>query len=99
MALRRDSRGTLRNYGREYKLWQSSASAKKDRAARNKVRREALRTGRVHKGDDMVLDHINSNPRDSRPTNIRVLSRSANAGRREDSRLKGSKRSARHKER
>ena len=99
MALKRDSRGTLRDYKREYRLWGASESAKKDRASRNKVRRAALRSGRVSKGDNTSLDHINSNPRDSRASNIRVLSRSANAGRREDSRLKGSKRSARRKQR
>lgn len=99
MTLRRDSRGTLRDYRREYSLYGASTDAKKDRASRNKVRRAALRAGRVHKGDGTALDHINSNPRDSRASNIRVISRSANAGRREDSRLKGSKRSARRKTR
>ena len=99
MALKRDKRGTLRDYAREYERWQSSESAKKDRASRNKVRRAALRSGRVHKGDGTSLDHINSNPRDNRASNIRVLSRSTNAGRRENSRLKGSKRSARRRQR
>lgn len=97
MALKRDSRGTLRDYEREYSLYGASTEAKKDRASRNRVRREALRRGRVHKGDGTVLDHIDSNPRHNSSSNIRVLSRSANAGRREDSRLKGSKRSARRK--
>jgi len=97
MSLRRDSRGTLRDYSDEYRRYQSSAEAKKDRASRNKVRREAIRKGRVRKGDGTAIDHIDSNPRHNSSSNIRVLSRSANAGRREDSRLKGSKRSARRK--
>lgn len=99
MALRRDARGTLRDYDDEYQRYQSSLKAKKDRASRNKVRREAIRRGRVRKGDGTSLDHIDSNPRNNSPSNIRVLSRSANAGRRENSRLKGSKRSARRKQR
>lgn len=82
---------------REYSRFQSSTKAKKDRASRNKVRRQALREGRVHKGDSTSIDHRNSNPRDNRRSNLRVMSRSTNAGRREDSRLKGSKRSARRK--
>lgn len=99
MALRRDSRGTLRDYSKEYKLWQSSKKAKKDRASRNKVRRAALRSGRVHKGDGKEIDHKNSSPRDNRASNLRVVSRHTNRAKREDSRLKGSKRSARRKQR
>ena len=97
MSLRRDSRGTLRDYADEYQRYQSSTEAKRDRASRNKVRREALRRGRVRRGDNTSLDHIDSNPRNNSPSNLRVLSRSTNAGRRENSRLKGSKRSARRK--
>lgn len=94
-----DSRGTLRDYKEEYKRWQSSSKAKKDRASRNSARRSAIRNGRVRVGDGTSIDHIDSNPRHNSPSNLRVMSRSANAGRREDSRLKGSKRSGRHKKR
>lgn len=41
----------------ELKRFQSSRKAKKDRAARNKARREALREGRVHRGDNKEVDH------------------------------------------
>ena len=99
MTIRRDSRGTLRNYKAEYKAFQSSSKAKKDRAARNKVRRAAIRKGRVHKGDSQEIDHKNSNPRDNRASNLRVVSRHINRAKRENSRLKGSKRSARRKNR
>lgn len=99
MALRRDSRGTLRDYSDEYQRYQSSTKAKKDRASRNKARREALRKGRVHKGDTLEIDHIDSNPRRNSPSNLRIVSRSVNRAKREDSRLKGSKRSARRKQR
>jgi hypothetical protein len=46
-----------RNYRSEYDNHQSSTKSKKDRAARNKARREALRDGRVSKGDDKDMGH------------------------------------------
>ena len=38
MTLKRDARGTLRDYAREYSRFQSSKKAKRDRASRNKIR-------------------------------------------------------------
>tara|TARA_Y100001938_G_C8089024_1_gene433902 strand:+ start:1068 stop:1349 length:282 start_codon:yes stop_codon:yes gene_type:complete len=79
---------TKRDYKKEYKKFQSSTKAKKDRAARNKARRKALKVGRVRKGDGKDLHHPNG-IKSSRTT---VLSRSNNRGRKEKSRVKGSKR-------
>lgn len=76
----------------EYKKYQSSTKAKKDRAARNAARRSAIKSGLVKVHDGTSIDHRNSNPRDNSMQNLRVMSRSANAGRREDSRKRGSKR-------
>ena len=70
MTEKRDARGTLRDYKREYKRFQSSKKAKRDRASRNTARRRAEREGRVHKGDGKELDHANSNPRDNSKSNI-----------------------------
>lgn len=78
---------------REYRLFQSSAKAKAERAARNSARRAAIKSGRVHKGDGKEIDHKNSNPMDNRASNLRVVSRSTNRGKRENSRKRGSKRS------
>lgn len=75
---------------REYERWQSSTKAKKDRAARNSARRSAIKSGKVKIHDGTSIDHIDSNPRHNAPSNLRVISRSANAGRREDSRKRGS---------
>lgn len=92
MTLKRDARGTLRDYKREYKKFSSSRKAKKDRAARNNARRAALRSGRVHKGDGKEIDHINSTPTDNRPSNLRVVSRRTNRAKKENSRRRGSRR-------
>jgi len=68
-----------RNYDLEYAKFQSSTEAKKDRASRNKVRREMLRTGRVTKGDKSVeIDHKDGNPRNNASSNLKVISRSKN---------------------
>lgn len=83
---------TAAGYKREYALYQSSTKAKKDRASRNTARRRALRNGLVHKGDGKVIDHKDSNPRNNSGSNLRVMSKSRNAGRRESSRKRGSKR-------
>lgn len=69
-----------RNYKREYKKFQSSTKAKKDRASRNKIRRKLTREGRVSKGDGKDIDHKNMNPRNNSSKNIKVTSRSKNRG-------------------
>lgn len=92
MALRRDARGTLRDYTREYSRFQSSKKAKRDRASRNTARRRAEREGRVHKGDGKEIDHRNSSPTDNRPFNLRVVSRHTNRAKKENSRRRGSRR-------
>lgn len=81
---------------REYDRYQSSEEAKKDRASRNSARRSALRSGQVHKGDGKDIDHKNSLPRDNRSSNLRVVSRSTNRGKTEDSRRKRSPRNKRN---
>lgn len=52
----------------------------KDRAARNKVRRRALRNGTVTKGDTKDIDHKNGNPRDNSAGNLQVMDRKRNRG-------------------
>lgn len=68
----------------DYEKFQSSEKAKKDRAARNKKRRELLREGRVKKGDGKDIDHKNGNPRIILPA-ISGLSASPLTGRRNES--------------
>lgn len=47
-----------RNYKAEYKKFQSSKAKKKERAQRNKRRREAIRNGTVRKGDGYELAEV-----------------------------------------
>lgn len=77
----------------EYEKFQSSAKAKAERASRNSARRSALKSGRVHKGDGKDIDHKDSNPRNNASSNLRVVSRKTNRGKKENSRRRGSKRS------
>lgn len=64
----------------EYRKYHASTRAKKERAQRNKNRRQMAREGRVRKGDGKEIDH-------KRPLakgggngrkNLRVVSRSVN---------------------
>lgn len=76
----------------EYDKYQSSEEAKKDRASRNAARRYAIGRGIVSKGDSREIDHKDSSPRNNSKGNLRVVSRSANRGKSEDSRKKRSPR-------
>lgn len=67
-----------RDYKKEYAATHGTAKGKKDRAARNKARAEAMKKGLVRKGDGKEIDHKNFNPRDNRPSNLRVVSRETN---------------------
>jgi hypothetical protein len=58
--------------------YNSKPSSKKDRASRNAARSEAMKAGKVRKGDGKDIDHSNSNPRDNSKGNLKVMSRSKN---------------------
>jgi len=62
----------------EYQKYHSSTRMKQERALRNKNRREAIRSGRVHKGDGKEIDHKDGNPRNNGKKNLSILSRAAN---------------------
>lgn len=79
----------------EYESFQSSAKAKAERSSRNAARRAAVKRGAAHKGDGKDVHHTTGNPMDNSHT--RVISRSANRGKSEKSRLKGSKRTHRRR--
>ena len=69
--------------GRDYsydKEYQSSEKQKKNRAARNKARREAVKSGKAKLGDNTDVDHVKplSKGGGNGKGNTRVISRSAN---------------------
>lgn len=69
----------VRNYRKEYDEYQGLPAQKKRRADRNRARRKALRDGRVHKGDNLEVDHTGSH-RTGRLKNVptRVVSKRTN---------------------
>ena len=62
----------------EYLKYHASPRMKKERAARNRARRELEKQGRVHKGDGKHVDHKDGNPNNNRPGNLRVMGARAN---------------------
>jgi HNH endonuclease len=71
-----------RDYKDEYAKFQASESQKNDRVQRNKNRRGAAKKGRVAKGDGKDIDHIDGNPRNNSPKNLRVVPKSINRAKR-----------------
>lgn len=66
------------NYDKE-NSWEDTPAQVKRREARNRVRRKAMRAGRVHKGDGKELDHVGFHRTGSLDhVPARVVSRHAN---------------------
>ena len=69
------------NYKRDYKQeakYHASSKQMKNRASRNKCRREAEKTGRVSKGDGKDIHHLDGNPTNNSRGNLAVRSQSSN---------------------
>lgn len=83
MTVKRDSRGRLRDYSMEYARDQSSTKAKKDRAARNTARRQAIKKygKEALRGKD--VDHVTELKfaKDPRKVKTRITSTHVNRGR------------------
>lgn len=58
--------------------YNSKPSSKLDRASRNSARSEAMKDGKVRKGDGKDIDHKDSNPRNNKKGNTQVMSKSMN---------------------
>ena len=67
-----------RNYKQEYANYQGTPEQKKRRAMRNKVRRQALKDGRVTKGSGFDIHHRDGNPMNTSPNNLVVQHSSQN---------------------
>ena len=73
-----------------YDKYHGTAKAKKQRAARNKARREAEKEGKVHKGDGKEVDHKKplSKGGSNAKSNRRIVSRKTNRSYRRDAKNK-----------
>jgi hypothetical protein len=68
-----------RPYDKEYTQYQGTEEQKKKRAQRNKARREAIREGKVRKGDGMDVAHVKAFDKGgSNKDGVRVESASKN---------------------
>lgn len=67
-----------RNYGSEYKKYQSSSKQKKRRASRNTARNRMIAAGKAKRGDGRDVAHKNGNPMDNRRSNLKVVPASKN---------------------
>ena len=67
-----------RDYRAEYGNYHSKPAQKKKRAARNAARRKLEAGGRVKKGSDMDVHHIDGNPLNNSAKNLRVMHKSKN---------------------
>jgi hypothetical protein len=68
-----------RDYKKEYRDYQGTPEQKKRRAQRNAARREAMRKGLVHKGDNKEVDHVGANRKGKlNNSKVRVISKKAN---------------------
>lgn len=82
---------TAEGYEHEQEKFKSSAKYKADQVARVTARRKAIRSGRVKKGSSKDVDHIKGlgDGGSNSPSNLRVINRSVNRGRRQGSRKRG----------
>lgn len=69
-----------RDYKREYAKYHSRPEQRANRSERTIARNEAIKEGRVARGDGKDLDHIKplSKGGSNRPSNTRVVSKSSN---------------------
>tara|TARA_R110002167_G_scaffold104345_1_gene269011 strand:+ start:13 stop:264 length:252 start_codon:yes stop_codon:yes gene_type:complete len=67
-----------RDYRSEYDNYHSKPAQKKKRAARNAARRKLEAGGRVKKGSDMDVHHVDGNPLNNSAKNLRVMHKSKN---------------------
>lgn len=67
-----------RDLAKEYREHGGTEEQKKRRAGRNKARREAIKAGKVKKGDGREVDHKDFNPKNNSPSNIRIVSKATN---------------------
>lgn len=97
MAKRGDLKASASKRSKQQRAYNSTEKAKKQRAARNKARREAIKDGRVSKGDSREIDHKKPlrNGGSNAKSNTRVRSKTSN--RADNGSYKGMKRKGKRK--
>ena len=84
MTVKRDSRGRLRDYKKEYDRDHKPSDDKKDRVCRAQARRK-VNEWRKKRGkklsSDKDVDHKDSNPRNNGSGNLRTMSKGDNRAR------------------
>jgi hypothetical protein len=80
----------VRDYVKE-DAWENQPEQVAERVARNKARRHMAKEGKVHKGDNLQVDHIDSNPLHNTPKNWRAISAHRNQSMNKHDRKKGKK--------
>lgn len=67
-----------RDYKKEYDNYHSSPSQKKKRASRGRARYSLMKKGKVRLGDNLDVDHKDTNANNNSRSNLRVKSKSSN---------------------
>lgn len=80
MPKKGETKASASKRSKQQRAYNSTEKAKKQRAARNKARREAIKDGRVSKGDSREIDHKKPlrNGGSNAKSNTRVRSKKAN---------------------
>ena len=66
-----------RDYSKE-RAQHKTAAYRADNAARTRARRKLIKTGKVSRGDGKEIDHVDHNPQNNSPSNLRVVSKTVN---------------------
>lgn len=67
-----------RDYKREYQLYQGRPDQIKERASRNKARREMVKAGKAHKGDGLDVAHLDDNEMSNDMSNLAMQTKKKN---------------------
>ena len=68
----------IRDYRKEYDDYHGKPEEIERRAARNKARSKKKKKGLMNLGPNDEVDHIDNNPENNSPDNLRVVSRHKN---------------------
>ena len=68
----------IRDYRKEYDDYHGKPDEIARRAARNKARSKKKKKGLMNLGPNDEVDHIDNNPENNSPSNLRVVSRHKN---------------------